>query len=63
MCKCPRPGKLFSSVSGVVGCVTVLVKSVSIGLRRFVLPVWQIDVQGQRVFFFLTRTNRDVPRS
>ena len=23
---CPRPGRLFSSVSGVVGCVTVLVK-------------------------------------
>ena len=53
MFTCPRPGRLFSSVSGVFG---------ALGCGRFVLPVWQIDVQDPMVFF-LTRTNRDVPRS
>ena len=62
MFKCPRPGKLFSSVSGVVGCVTVLVSARALGGVR-VRPSSLANRCAGPEFFFLTRTNRDVPRS
>ena len=51
MFKCPLPGKLFSSVSGVVGCVTVLVSARALGCAsssfQFGKSMWRA-----RGFFF-----------
>ena len=62
--KCPRPGKLFSSVSGVVGCVTVLVSARALGCASSSFQFGKSMCRARGFFFFfLTRTNRDVPRS
>ena len=48
VCEVRLPGTFLSG--GVVGCVTVFVNTRALGCARFVLPVWQIGVQGPMVF-------------
>ena len=50
VCECPRPGKLFSSVSGVVGCVTVLVSARALGCASSSFQ-FGISMCRARVFF------------